>query len=404
MRATAYTLTCRLRPSVRLLFLNHNVIGRGTYVRAFNLARELVEQGHEVTLVTTSEASRLHPLHSEHQGVEVIAAPDLWWGPARTGWDPFNTIRRMQLLRGERFDLVHAFDSRPAVVLPALAKCGRADTPLVMDWADWWGRGGRIAERSGWIVRTFFGPVETWFEEAFRLRATGATVICSALADRLVALGYPRDRILHVPNGCAPPEALPDRASARAALGIASDEVVLLHVGVIMRADLALLLDAFGLARARVPSMRLVFVGATGRSPAELNADSVRHTGFITEDALHCWLAAADAGVLPMHDTIGHRGRWPSKLSDYMRAGLPTIVTTVGDVARLVQDHASGWTTAPDAESMAAALVHAATSPDAAARGLNARGLASGELSWRRMAQKLDSFYQRVQAQWSQAA
>jgi glycosyltransferase involved in cell wall biosynthesis len=389
---------------VHLLFLNHNVIGRGTYVRAFSLARELVLRGREVTLVTTSEASRLHPLRSERDGVNVIEAPDLWWGPARTGWDPFNTVRRMQLLRGQRFDLVHAFDSRPAVVLPALAKCGRSDTPLVMDWADWWGRGGRIAERSGWMVRTFFGPIETWFEEAFRLRAVAATTICSALAERLVALGFPAERILHLPNGCGAPDGLPERAAARASLGIAAEAIVLLHVGVIMRADLTLLLDAFRRARAQVSGLRLVFVGATGRTAAELSDEGITHTGFVADEQLHRWLAAADAGVLPMHDTIGHRGRWPSKLSDYMRAGLPTIVTAVGDVGRLVEDHASGWTTAPTAPSMAAAMVRAARDADAPARGLNARGLATGELSWPSMSERLESFYAQVQTQWSHAA
>ena len=389
---------------MHLLFLNHNVIGRGTYVRAFNLARELVRRGHDVTLVTTSEASRLQPLRSERDGVDVIEAPDLSWGPARTGWDPFNTIRRMQLLRGQRFDLVHAFDSRPAVVLPALAKCGRSDTPLVMDWADWWGRGGRIAERSGWAVRTFFGPIETWFEEAFRLRAAGATTICSALGERLIALGYPAERILHLPNGCGAPDALPNRAAARTALGLSTDERVLLHVGVIMRPDLRLLLDAFRSARAQAGELRLVFVGATGRGAAELTGEGIQHTGFVSDEQLSMWLAAGDAGLLPMRDTIGHRGRWPSKLSDYMRAGLPTIVTAVGDVGRLVQEHAMGWSTAPTPQAFGDAMVQAARNPDAAARGLNARGLASGALSWRSMADRLELFYSQVQTQWSQAA
>ena len=106
---------------------------------------------------------------SEHvQGVEVVEAPDLLTGRARTGWDPWNTWRRALGLRTRSFDLVHAFDSRPVVIYPALLLQRWTGAALFMDWADWWGRGGWIHDRSGWFVRTFFGPFETWQEEAFR--------------------------------------------------------------------------------------------------------------------------------------------------------------------------------------------------------------------------------------------
>src|SRR5690606_22638841 len=148
----------------------------------------------------------------DSEGVRVVEMPDLWWGPARTGWAPYNTLRRIRHVRSSTFDLVHAFASRPAAVLPALRVAADTDAPLVMDWADWWGRGGRIQERSGWLVRTLFGPVETWFEESFRKRATAATVICTALEERLRAMGFPGERILRLPNGCARPAGVPSRS------------------------------------------------------------------------------------------------------------------------------------------------------------------------------------------------
>lgn len=378
---------------MKLLFLNHNVRGRGTYVRAFHLGRELVRRGHEVMLVTTSERARLQVREEEAAGVRVVEMPDLWWGPARTGWDPYNTLRRISRLRASAFDVVHAFDSRPAVVLPALRVAADSGARLVMDWADWWGRGGRIQERSGWLVRTFFGPVETWFEESFRGRAAGATVICSALGERLRAMNYPAERILQLPNGCTRNDDAPSRAAARASLGIAGGTPLLVHVGRIMRPDLDMLKDALAHALQRIPSLRIVFVGATGLTEGETSGPAMKTVGFVSDDKLRQWLAAADAGVLPMQDTIGHRGRWPGKLSDYMSAGVPAIVSDVGDVGSLVERHRIGWVAQPDATSLGNTFVQALEASDREERGAAGRALANGELSWRSIAARLDSFY-----------
>lgn len=389
---------------MKLLFLNHNVRGRGTYVRAFHLGRELVRRGHEVVLVTTSERARWAVREEEVNGVRVVEMPDLWWGPARTGWDPYNTIRRIRRLRASTFDVVHAFDSRPAVVLPALRVAAECGAPLVMDWADWWGRGGRIHERSGWLVRTLFGPVETWFEESFRSRAAGATVICSALGERLQGMGYPDERILRLPNGCVRFDDMPSRSAARASLGLAASTPLLVHVGRIMRPDLALVKDALARALQQVPALRLVFVGATGLPAGETSGPGLSTTGFVSERELQQWLSAADAGILPMLDTIGHRGRWPGKLSDYMSAGVPAIVTRVGDVAGLVEQHGAGWVVQPDATSLANAFVEAVRALDRHERGGAGRALANGALSWCSVAGTLDAFYGQVTNDWKAAA
>ena len=131
---------------MRVLYLNHNVVGSGTYSRAFHLGRQLALKGHQVTLVTTSRSERFSARSYARDGVEIIEAPDVLSGRARTGWDPYNTLVRIRTLNDRDFDIVHAFDSRPAVIYPALATAKRSKAAFFMDWADWWGRGG-------WILR-----------------------------------------------------------------------------------------------------------------------------------------------------------------------------------------------------------------------------------------------------------
>ena len=381
---------------MRLLYLNHNVAYSGTFQRAFHLAREMVVRGHDVTLVTTSRSARVRASWTERDGVRVLESPDLLWGPGRTGWDPYNVARRIGALAGSSYDVVHAFDSRPAVIFPALA-AAREGATLFMDWADWWGRGGTIDERSGPFVRAVFGPVETWFEEAFRTRAAAATVISGALRDRCVALGVPADRVLRIPNGCNPPASdTVSRAAARARLGLA-DAPTLVHLGTAHPGDLALLYAALRRARAAEPQLRLLMVGGfRGTPPADLVRDGAVHaTGFVAADVLPLWLAAADACVVALRDTVANRGRWPGKVNDYFTAGRAVVMTDVGDAAMWVREARAGVVTAVGADALAEGMLAAVRGDAHGWDGVEvrARGLASGALAWRGIAGRLDAFY-----------
>jgi glycosyltransferase involved in cell wall biosynthesis len=381
---------------LKVLYLNHNVVRRGTYVRAANFAKEVAAAGHEVTLVTTSRDLRTGGREWEWEGVRIIEAPDLLAGPARTGWDPWNTSWRMRRLAAERFDLVHAFDSRPAVILPALAVSRRSGAPLFMDWADWWGRGGTIQERSGWMVRTFFSPIETWFEEAFRTGATAHTTIVDTLSERCAALGVDPARIRWLPNGCSPPSPeVPSRSEARQRLAL-TDAPLLLHVGVVFPAEAVFLMDAFRQARNEVPDARLALVGRYDAIvPADLQAHVVR-TGFVEDDVLRLWLAAADVGMLVLRDTIASRGRWPGKLSDYLSGGVPLVMCDVGGAARFVAGAGAARACSPDPATFARSVVRLLYDASARARlSDRARALAATDLSWASVARDLLSFYEQ---------
>lgn len=389
---------------MRLLFLNHNVAFRGTFFRAHQLARELTGRGHEVVLVTTSRRARLEGRWREIDGVPVFEAPDLLFGPGRSGWDAWNAARRLLALRGQSFDLVHAFDARPVVIGPALEIRRRTGAPLVLDWADWWGRGGRIEERSGALVRAVFGPVETWFEEAFRTRADASTVISRALEERLEGLGVGRDRILRVPNGSDLHGIRPgSRAEARRRLGVEGDGrggdgngsgPLVVHLGVLTRGDAALLLGAFEQARATLPGLRMVLVNPQLPIP---QTDGVRQTGFVEFQKLRDWLAAADLGMVALRDTVGNRGRWPGRVNDYLAAGRPVLMTRVGDAPEYLEAAGAGRAVSPEPGALGRALVEMLRDPEGLeGAGAAARRLAETELAWPRIADRVEQLYRQV--------
>jgi glycosyltransferase involved in cell wall biosynthesis len=385
---------------LRLLYLNHNPAGVGTWQRASHFGRAMAARGHQVILVTTHPRLRLGDEVLTEGRYTEIRTPDLFSGPARTGWDPSNALRRVLRLRTARVDLVHAFDSRPVVIAPAFEVVRRTGATLFMDWADWWGRGGRIRERSGWWVRTLFGPVETWFEERFRTRAHGTTTTSGALAARAAGLGVAADRIWTLPNGCDAGALVPgDRDEARRALGIPPGDPLVLHVGVLTPGDMAQLSRAVLLARAQLPDLRLVLVGNhTAPIPPEvLRSGSVQATGFVPRETLLRWLAAADVCVIPLTDTPNNRGRWPGRLNDYLAAGRPVVMPRVGDAAELIAAHSAGWTCGPEPGSLARFMLRALRDPDArAVAGERARALAAGPLAWPVLAERLEAAYRAV--------
>ena len=384
---------------MRLLFLNHNVAWSGTFFRAFPLGRELAARGHEITVVTTSPTARVARRRWIRDGVDVIETPDLFWGRGRTGWDPWNTLHRSLGLRHRDFDAIHAFDCRPAVILPALFLAARGDLPLFLDWADWWGRGGAIAERPGYLLNRLIGGVETWFEEVFRRHALGTTVISRALEGRAVQLGVPADSILRFPNGCAHESIRPqDRQHARTALGVDAEADLVVHVGLIYPRDIELLFGAMQRVRLECPRARLVLLG-NPRTPIpreRLPAGTLMTPGFVDVHVLQRWLGASDCCVLPLSDTICNRGRWPGKLSDYLSAGRAVVMPKVGDAAEWIATHRAGWTSEPASASLAEALLTALESRDGSEEaGERARRLAEGPLAWSAVASEVDAFYTR---------
>src|SRR5438034_7369479 len=128
---------------MRILMLNHNVAWKGTFLRCYHLGRHMTQAGHTVTVVTTSPTGKRGITCREEAGVEIVETPSVLLGGPRSGFDPWTVWQRRRYLHGRKFDVVHAFDSRPTVIHPAL-QCARENPQalFVMDWADWWGRGG----------------------------------------------------------------------------------------------------------------------------------------------------------------------------------------------------------------------------------------------------------------------
>jgi glycosyltransferase involved in cell wall biosynthesis len=377
-----------------------NAVGRGAYWRAFHLARHLVQRGHRVTLMAMSRQRHLAFTTSEREGVRLVETPDMLRGMLRSGWDPWESAARVLWLNSQRFDLVHAFESRPTVLVPALYLKHLRRIPLIMDWGDWFGRDGAVEERPNALLRAVLRPTETFLEERFRAHADGTVVICKALYRRAVGLGVSPETILKLRDGADIDGLHPlDRLASRRILGLPDDALLIGYVGAIVRRDAQLMAQAFDLIHAAQPRSRLLLIGYVN-APVEQtvkNPQAVIRTGELDYVQLNAYLAACDLCWLPYCNSGANRGRWPLKLNDYMAAGRPTVATAVGDVAEVMREYEIGVLTEDTADALASGVLALLTDLERRANfGRKARQVAEQAFAWQLRTAELEDFYAHI--------
>ncbi len=269
-----------------------------------------------------------------------------------------------------------------------------------MDWSDWFGRGGSVEERTNPVVRALLRPIETFFEERFRCRAQGTTVINTVLRDKALALGVSSDTMLLLRNGSDVTRMHPLSVSAaRKQLDLLQDIHLVGYVGAIFSRDAELMAQAFDLIHAADPTARLLVTGYFNAPIERLLSDprSVCRTGRIAYADIETYLSACDVCWLPLKNSGGNRGRWPLKLNDYMAVGRPIVATDVGDMASFFAEYPIGHVVADDAESLAQAVLTLLADRQMRYEfGERGRQLAETEFSWDALARQLASFYAQI--------
>lgn len=320
---------------MRILCLNANLAGCGTYHRALWFARICARHGHAATLCTVSRTQRWrrHTIY-DHQ-LRITEGPSwgyTWLPGYGSNW--LDIAWRWHELRAGNYDIVYAFEYHPNVAWPVYAGLSAQQT-LLSDWCDWYAGGANVLRGNRWL--------QAWDcrrEERIRLRASRVSVISTALAERACSIGIPPNRIALLREGVDTSFMRPhDRAAAKTALGIPPDTLV---VGTLNDGHaIPHLLAAFATLAARLPRACLLFVGQP--SPAQLAliaqlglSDRVLITGRCTDDALPRLLSAADICALPLGDTIANRARFPHKIGDYLACGAAVLLTRVGDYPALL--------------------------------------------------------------------
>jgi glycosyltransferase involved in cell wall biosynthesis len=377
--------------------ISYNQVGRGTYLRTHEFARELVKLKHDVTIIAASEKKISSIKSWRSHGIKIVVFPSLYHHYSSSGWDPYSIISRMTWLKAEEFDIVHGFESRPSVIFPAMA-LKKKGLPLVLDWCDWFGKGGSVEERPNWLLRSFYRPFETYFENSYRIKADANTIVCNTLYTRAIKLGVNQENIKIIRNGFNMHEweQIP-KHEGRDCFGYNHDDFIIGYVGALFQKDAALMAEAFEKVQKEIPNIKLLHLG---RSNYDLNSNnpSVKVTGIVDELTLRKGLAACDICWLPLSDIPANWGRFPLKFSAYLAAGKPIIATEVGDIPDIIKEFQVGLTCSPNPNSLAEKTLLLTSQPKTIHfHSSEAKKLTQNpEQSWGKRAKKMLNIYEMI--------
>jgi D-inositol-3-phosphate glycosyltransferase len=165
-------------------------------------------------------------------------------------------------------------------------------------------------------------------------------------------------RVDVIPHPSEPRAVIPDRAAARARLGVPADVPLFLFSGFLRPyKGWDVLLEAFAAARRGVPEAQLVLAGeawgAARDVPARAPAGVRLELRYLSEDERALWFAACDAVVCPYRHATGS-----GIAADALAFSRPVIGSAVDGLAGIVEEGRSGLLVPPgDAGALATAMV-----------------------------------------------
>ena len=343
--------------------------------RINTLCRELVNRGHEVTVVTGYPQypyGRIYdgygfdiPYETQWNGVNICRVKvhprgSNLLGMLRNTVDYVVQANRWVKNCREKFDAVYVFEVSPVTVgLPAVTYKKKFNVPMFFNLQDLW------PENVEEVLGIRFAPL-TWLINRIVDRIYGASnkILCTSngFADNLRARGVPEDKIVFWPQFCLDP----DLSRAEKPEIYSEDTFNIVFAGNLGDAQgLDLMVEAA--RELKGSSIRWYLVG-DGRARARLEqkvkeldaAQEVTFVGRVSEKEADRYVHFADCAYLSFKDNKIFNMTLPAKLQTYLACGTPILAAAGGESARLVGDNGIGLVCRPRLEELVAAAKQAA--------------------------------------------
>lgn len=300
------------------------------------LSEELSNQGHEVSVFTSSATSSFEK--QEQNGVSVIRSPSF----SRVGTTMVAPTLLMDHLSHE-FDIVHAHNSTPPGVIAGCIHSTVKDLPLIITH-----HGGEQYQNQGSLLRRtgLYTYNRILLDQIFKF-ADRVVIPSPGYAEESDFLDISDDNVVSIPNG-VDLENYRNKVSfseSKNEIGIDSDQFCVLYLGShYRRKGVDVLLDAFSDFNSTHEDNKLVLAGKGDLTPTlqeEVNElglhDDVLFPGFVPESQKSLYLQAADVVCLPSIPPSTEM--FPLVILEAAAAGTPIIASDFPTIRGVVESY-----------------------------------------------------------------
>jgi glycosyltransferase involved in cell wall biosynthesis len=353
-------------------------------IQTFSTLRALQRRAPSLALIPRwfGQASRFSELGARHLPRPAIGKlsrlyrSTLWYYAERSLFAAMTAaVMAWERLRGRRWDAVFVRDVIAAAWWSAVWG-PLLRLPVVYEAHDLESENPSRA-RERWV--------QPWLRRLDRTalrRSAGVISLTEHFRSQLDREGWrPADRVSVIPDAFDEERFRPaERGDARARLGLAADERLIVYSGLtFVHRGVDRLLEAFARIRAQAPDVRLALVGR-GPDEAPVERELARRlaldsalvwAGRRPQDDVIPYLQAADVLVMP--DTVREVSGSPLKLFEYMAVGRAIVLPEIQALAEILPRSVGYYFARGDTQALADALQRALDDPDRPRRERAAR-------------------------------
>jgi len=393
--------------------------------RSYEMARQLIERGHTVTMVCARQGRQALDLPGKPQdkvrqgeidGIRVIQF-NLEYSnylslPQRAWIFLLFAMRSVGLSLRLNYDLVFATSTPLTAGIPGIFARILRGKPFVFEVRDLW---PELPKAMG-VVKNPLVLAGMSALEWLSYRAASACIALAPGIEKGIARRSPKNRAIAViPNGCDLDLFRPGRRDNLDLPGIRPTDCVAVFTGAHGMANgLDAVLDAAHvLLRRGRRDIVLAFIGDGKLKPrlvARAEKEGLTNCLFLDpmpKNKLNQVVSCCDVGMMILDDVPAfYYGTSPNKFFDYISSGLPVLNNYPGWLAELIGEHRCGIAVPPrNPEAFADALCELADNPDLRREyGRNARLLAEQMFSRDRLANQFVDWLEKVHREWQKKA
>ncbi|MFA0812608.1 glycosyltransferase family 4 protein [Microbulbifer epialgicus] len=387
-----------------LYFHQHFSTPKGAVgIRSYEMARNLVNRGHQVTMVCGSYGGgetglKLPFVKGKRRGV-VEGIDIIEFDLAYSNDDGFTkraltfarfALRSIGLALTERYDLIFATTTPLTAGIPGIFARWLRGKPFIFEVRDLWPELPKAMGviRNPLVLGTMSILEWTSYRSAHRLIGLSPGIV-----DGIAERGVSRDRIALIPNGCDLRIFAGDVEPWRPE-GIESGDLLAVFAGTHGIANgLDAVLDvAVELKRRGRKDIKLLLIGQ-GKLKPTLQArarrehlDCVVFHKPVNKHRLAGLMASADVGLQVLANVPAfYFGTSPNKFFDYIAAGLPVLNNYPGWLAEMIEENQCGFSVEPEDPQAFADALEQMANEKASVKEMGKRGRELAERDFNRI-------------------